>query len=79
MSYKLVTKRATDKELLHYDVYHDEKYIGYIISEDSNFRAPSSKWAYVSNYPANPAYGMTGSTKKELLAKIEKARNYVNI
>lgn len=65
--FEFKSKKETDKERLHQDVYKNNVYIGYIINECKN-KYDAFNWYFVgcNKYPI-----LKSMTKKELLIKIK--------
>ena len=68
------SKRNTEREFAHTDVYVDGEYIGYIIDNKLPYPTtynPSERWSFVHS-PDLYRSEFTDSTKKKVIAKIEE-------
>ena len=69
MDLQLKSKKETDRELAHTDVYYQNSFIGYIIRNFSKYVAINENWNFVSK--TRGLKMLEGRTKKELLDKVE--------
>jgi hypothetical protein len=61
-------KKETDKELAHKEVYHNELFLGYFMSNGNPFRANGENWNFTSK-SSLPCFHT--KTKAELIKNLE--------
>lgn len=81
LKFKYVAKKGTEKERKHIDVFINNIYVGYIISEVEN-KFVSDNWYFVYNYEfttfknipkeIKQKGSISSKTKKELLIFLEQ-------
>lgn len=70
---KLKSKRATDKEFSHTEVYFGKEFLGYFIPNRSKFAVKNENWNFISKCIRVQSF--YSRTKNELLATLEKQVN----
>ena len=70
---KLVHQKETDKELAHDNVFFYEKYIGYIMKNDTPSMNKDNKFVFTSKITDVPTFFK--HTKKDLIETLEKIFN----